>query len=327
MIKWIDVLKFANNGNPTPDKKVEKTEEEWRASLTPKQFEITRHHGTERAFSGELCHRYDPGTYACICCDTILFDSNSKFDSQSGWPSFTQPAKENSIKYIRDDSFGMRRIEVQCNTCDAHLGHVFQDGPEPSGLRYCINSVSIKHVEKEETNIQTATIGGGCFWCVEAVFQRLKGVLKVESGYAGGKTKDPTYREVCAGVTGHAEVIQVTFDTNEISLENIYEVFLTTHNPTTKNRQGYDVGTQYRSIILYHDDAQKETAEKVISNLQKYFDNEIVTEVSKFTDFYKAEEHHQNYYNDNTNQPYCVNVIDPKLEKLKKEHKKLLREN
>ncbi|MGD8780900.1 MAG: peptide-methionine (R)-S-oxide reductase MsrB [Ignavibacteria bacterium] len=293
MIKWIDVLKYADNGNPVPDKRVEKTEDEWKNILTPEQFEITRKHGTERAFSGELCRKYEPGTYMCICCNTILFDSNTKFDSQSGWPSFTQPAKENTIKYIRDNSFELRRIEVQCNTCDAHLGHVFQDGPEPSGLRYCINSISIKHVEKEKNNFETVTIGGGCFWCVEAVFQRLRGVIKVESGYSGGKVKNPTYREICSGKTDHAEVVQITFNREEISLENIYEVFLTTHNPTSKDRQGFDVGTQYRSIILYHDLKQKNIAVKSIKNVQKYFDNEIVTEVVPFIEFFKAEDIHK----------------------------------
>jgi peptide-methionine (R)-S-oxide reductase len=149
-MNWNDVLNFAGKGNPKPPRRVEKTEAEWKALLTPEQFRITRQHGTERAFSGELCHAYDPGQYNCICCDTPLFDSTQKFDSRSGWPSFTEPIEENVIQYIQDNSFGMRRIEVLCNVCDAHLGHVFPDGPPPSGLRFCINSESIKLEKMEE---------------------------------------------------------------------------------------------------------------------------------------------------------------------------------
>jgi peptide-methionine (R)-S-oxide reductase len=144
MITWKDVIHFAVNGNPTPDKRVEKTAEEWKQVLTPEQFRITRQKGTERPFSGELCSIFDEGTYSCVCCETPLFDSTIKFNSSSGWPSFTQPLTENAIQYERDTSYGMVRVEVMCNTCDAHLGHVFPDGPEPSGLRYCINSESMK---------------------------------------------------------------------------------------------------------------------------------------------------------------------------------------
>ncbi|MEZ5047187.1 MAG: peptide-methionine (R)-S-oxide reductase MsrB [Chitinophagaceae bacterium] len=143
MLNWNNVLQFANSGNPTPDRRVEKTKEEWKNILSHEQFRITRAHGTEAAFSGEHCNSYESGKYSCICCDNLLFDSNEKFNSGTGWPSFTQPAKENAIKYIKDGSWGMVRIEAQCNVCDAHLGHVFPDGPHPSGLRYCINSVSI----------------------------------------------------------------------------------------------------------------------------------------------------------------------------------------
>lgn len=144
MITWKDVIHFSVNGNPTPDKRVEKTDEEWSKILTPEQFRITRLKGTERPFSGELCSIFEVGTYSCICCDTPLFDSTIKFNSSSGWPSFTQPIKENAIKHIKDSSLGMVRVETVCNTCDGHLGHVFPDGPEPSGLRYCINSESMK---------------------------------------------------------------------------------------------------------------------------------------------------------------------------------------
>ncbi|WP_066221752.1 peptide-methionine (R)-S-oxide reductase MsrB [Formosa haliotis] len=149
MLTWKNVMDFAVNGNPKPDRRVEKSEDEWRAVLTPEQFRITRLKGTEAPHTGALCSAHDAGTYSCVCCGTLLFDSTIKFSSSSGWPSFTQPIKENAIQYHKDVSFGMVRVEVLCNTCDAHLGHVFPDGPEPSGLRYCVNSESIT-LEKAE---------------------------------------------------------------------------------------------------------------------------------------------------------------------------------
>lgn len=151
MLTWRDIIRFSVNGNPTPDYRVEKTAEEWQKLLTPEQFRITRNKGTEMAGTGALCSVYEDGKYNCVCCDTPLFDSTIKFSSGSGWPSFTQPIKENAIKYHKDSSFGMVRVEVLCNTCDAHLGHVFPDGPEPSGLRYCVNSASMK-LEKTATH-------------------------------------------------------------------------------------------------------------------------------------------------------------------------------
>jgi peptide-methionine (R)-S-oxide reductase len=146
MLKWSDIVRFTQKGNPAPDKRVEKPEEEWKNLLTPEEFQITRKKGTERAFTGEYCEAHDPGRYACRCCGTMLFDSGLKFESGTGWPSFTQPIKENAISYHGDRSYGMIRVEVCCNTCDAHLGHVFPDGPPPGGLRYCINSASVKLV-------------------------------------------------------------------------------------------------------------------------------------------------------------------------------------
>ena len=148
MIKWLDVLNYARNGNPVPPRRVEKSEEEWKALLTDEEFHVTRSKGTERAFSGEFCSAFEPGLYECVCCATPLFDSGVKFESGTGWPSFTQAVEENVINYKKDKSFGMIRVEVMCNICDAHLGHIFPDGPEPSGLRYCINSASLKKVKE-----------------------------------------------------------------------------------------------------------------------------------------------------------------------------------
>lgn len=176
--------------------------------------------------------------------------------------------------------------------------------------------------QKEKTmNYEVATLGAGCFWCVEAIYQRLEGVEKVESGYSGGNVKNPSYEQVCTGRTGHAEVIQLTFDPKKISYKELLEVFFRTHDPTTLNRQGNDVGTQYRSVIFYHTDEQRKIAEQVKKETEqaKIWDDPIVTEISPFTAFYKAEEYHQNYYNQNSYKPYCMLVINPKLNKFRKE--------
>ncbi|MFM7015344.1 MAG: peptide-methionine (S)-S-oxide reductase MsrA [Bacteroidota bacterium] len=172
----------------------------------------------------------------------------------------------------------------------------------------------------EQTNLDTATFGGGCFWCVEAIYQQLNGVISVESGYSGGQRVNPSYEQVCSGATGHAEVVQIVYDTTKISFDELLQVFWTVHDPTTLNRQGADVGTQYRSVVFYHNDHQKELTTNYIAKLnsEKAYPNPVVTEVSPYTAFYKAEDYHQNYYNENQNQPYCSLVIQPKVEKFKK---------
>lgn len=170
-------------------------------------------------------------------------------------------------------------------------------------------------------NLQLATVGGGCFWCTEAVFQEINGVEKVVSGYSGGNVPGhPTYREICSGLTGHAEVVQITFDANVISYNDILIIFMTTHDPTTLNRQGADRGTQYRSVIYYHDDTQKEIAEVVVKEVSRYYDDPIVTEIAALDVFYEAEKEHQDYYRNNQSQGYCSFVITPKLAKLRKLH-------
>lgn len=170
-------------------------------------------------------------------------------------------------------------------------------------------------------NLKVATVGGGCFWCTEAVFQEVKGVEKVISGYAGGNAPGkPTYREICSGLTGHAEVIQITFDADVISYQDILVIFMTTHDPTTLNRQGADRGTQYRSVIFYHNENQHRIAKEVLSQLQPYFNDKIVTEISELPIFYKAEQEHQDFYKNNIGYGYCTFVIEPKLSKLRKLH-------
>lgn len=179
----------------------------------------------------------------------------------------------------------------------------------------------------KDKNLEVATLGGGCFWCVEAVLQELKGVEKIVSGYSGGSAPGkPTYREVCSGLTGHAEVVQVQFDPQVISYKDLLMVFMTSHDPTTLNRQGADVGTQYRSVIYYRSEGQKTIAEIVVKEMAPYFDNKIVTEISPLTNFYEAEDYHQDYYRNNTSQGYCSAVITPKLAKFRKMHRDRLKE-
>ncbi len=179
----------------------------------------------------------------------------------------------------------------------------------------------------DKTGLAVATFGNGCFWCTEAIFQQLKGVSKVVSGYAGGKVKKPTYKEVCSGLTGHAEVIQLTYDPNQISFVDLLEVFWQTHDPTTLNRQGADVGTQYRSVVFYHNDEQKKLANSYKSKLNESgaFESPVITEISPISEYYPAEGYHQNYYNLNGNEPYCSYVIQPKLDKFKKVFKAKLK--
>jgi len=322
MLKWIDVIRFASTGNPVPEKKIVKTDDEWRELLTSEEFMVARRKGTERAHSSEMCSLFEPGKYACVCCGTLLFDANEKFDSVTGWPSFNQPIADQVIAYNKDTSHGMVRVEAVCNTCGAHLGHVFPDGPKPSGLRYCMNAVTMKKVESNENK---ATFGGGCFWCTEAIFGQLEGVTKVESGYSGGKIANPTYREVCSGLTGHAEVVEVTYNPRKITYADLLRIHFGTHNPTTHNRQGADAGTQYRSVIFYRNEAEKSTALEVISELQAVYDEPIVTEVAPLDYFYRAEGYHQNYYANNSQEGYCQVVIDPKLRKLRELFKSKLK--
>jgi peptide methionine sulfoxide reductase msrA/msrB len=303
---------------------------EWKKVLPPDLYAVAREADTERAFTGKMWSSETKGTYYCATCGNKLFKSDQKFVSSCGWPSFFEQVSKNSITFKDDNSYGMRRIEANCGRCDSHLGHLFDDGPEPTGKRYCMNAVSLDFVPDGQainpTNLDTVVLGGGCFWCVEAVYQNLDGVKSVYSGYAGGMVEDPSYEQVCTGRTGAAEVVEITYDKTKTNLNEIFQVFFTVHDPTTLNRQGADSGTQYRSVVFYKNENEKKAAQDLIAELnEKVFDNKIVTTLEPLKKFYKAEEYHQGYYENNKNKPYCQMVIQPKIEKFEKVFKDRLK--
>ena len=317
----------------TDTKKVTLSDAEWKKILPEDLYQVARHADTERAFTGKMWNSETKGTYYCAACGNKLFKSDQKFSSSCGWPSFFEQENKESIVFKSDNSYGMQRTEALCGRCDSHLGHLFDDGPKPTGKRYCMNAVSLDFVpdtivsSENNGNLETITLGGGCYWCVEAVYENLKGVKGVVSGFAGGTVENPSYEEVCSGKTGAAEVVEITYDKSITSLDEIFKVFFTVHDPTTLNRQGADVGTQYRSAIFYKNDEQKKAAQSIINELEasKVFSSKIVTSLEPFKKFYKAEEYHQNYYENNKQQPYCQMVIQPKIEKFEKVFKDRLK--
>jgi peptide methionine sulfoxide reductase msrA/msrB len=314
----------------TDTKKLNVPNVEWKKILSPDLYAVAREADTERAFTGTMWKSETKGTYYCATCGNKLFQSDQKFVSSCGWPSFFEQTSKESITFKDDNSYGMRRIEANCGRCDSHLGHLFDDGPEPTGKRYCMNAISLDFVPdgvaSTSGDLETVVIGGGCFWCVEAVYQNLDGVKSVYSGYAGGTVENPSYEEVSTGRTGAAEVVEITYDKTKTNLDEIFKVFFTVHDPTTLNRQGADVGTQYRSVIFYKNENEKKVAQDLIKDLNnEVFSNKIVTTLEPLKKFYKAEEYHQGYYENNKNKPYCEMVIQPKIEKFEKVFKDRLK--
>lgn len=292
--------------------------EELKKKLSPEQFHVTQECGTEPPFHNAYWDNHEDGIYVDVVSGEALFSSKDKFDSGSGWPSFTKPLEPNVVER-KDSTHGMVRTEVRSKNADSHLGHVFDDGPRAQGgLRYCINSASLRFIPvakleaegygqylalfgkapQASAKTEVAVLAGGCFWGMEELLRAIPGVLETEAGYTGGWLKDPKYDDTHDSKSGHAEAVRVVFDPSKLSYADLLEKwFFRMHDPTTLNRQGNDLGTQYRSAIFFTSDAQKKTAEEVKARVDKSgkWKKPVVTEIVAASTWYPAEDSHQDY--------------------------------
>lgn len=278
--------------------------------LTPEEQRIILKKGTERAFTGKYWDHKAAGTYICRQCNTPLYRSSDKFDSRCGWPSFDDELPGAVKRQVDADG---RRTEIICAACNGHLGHVFEgEQLTPKNTRHCVNSVSMKFIPEGDAlpapKIERAIFAGGCFWGVEYFMEKEPGVIRVVSGYIGGTKDFPTYKEVCYTDTGHAEAVEIFFDPGKTTFEKLAKLFFEIHDPTQVNRQGPDVGEQYRSEVFYLNQEQKAVTEKLIEQLRKK-GLDVATKVTPADVFWPAEDYHQDYYERKGSTPYCHGYV------------------